>query len=450
MISFPNFKNLFNVFSSKFKEKKPEIDPTVEGSWSFSFGQSVAAVGFAFVILIKQLLKQFFPQTATGDFLSLWGSYDDLTLLDPTSSIGSIAITGIDTTVITAGESWQGSTGIFYQNSVPATITALTIVIDALTSSGTVATAKTTSSHKLATGMTVVMSGASESQYNVSDAVIAVISETEFTYTIIATTSPATGSPIVDVTFASVTVQSTTNGAIANLNSGSILDYQGSIVGVDSTGIADFLGLQGGADIEEQEAFRARILLSRASQEGVFTNTQIELAALSVSGNTRVYIQNPNSDDLEATDPILPGQVRIYILRDDDDPITPLDPTLTLTKKAIIEQGKLPANQWTDDVFVLAPTLLPIDFDFSVLDPDTGTMRIAIENQIKAYFTDEAPFGEDIDEDVLRGVIIQTQDLTTGDFIVSFDFSTTPAVVSGVIPVESNELPVLEDITWSV
>ena len=448
MITFPSFQNLFDAFVSKFKEKKPTIDPTVEGNWSYSFGQGISAIGYALVIVSKQLIKQFFPQTATGIFLDLWGSYEGLERLDPSGSIGNIVVTGVDTTVITANEYWQGSNGVFYENATAATIQATTIVIDELLSASAIATATTTNDHNLASGMEVVMSGATQPNYN-GTFVIIVTAADQFTYEMVGSAaSPATGSPQGAATFASVSVQSTSEGSITNLNSGGTLIYQGSIVGVDADAITDFFGLQGGAEQEDTEAFRSRILLSRSAQEGVFTKIQIELAALLVNGNTRVYVQTPNTAAVAGTDSILPGQVKIFPLRDNDDPITPGPSILTLTKQSVIDNGKLPGSQWEADVFVLAATLLDIGFQFTELTPNTGTMRNAIRAQLDAYFTDTAEFGTDIDVDVLRGVIIQTQDLSTSEFIESFDFAVVPTPVSGKVPVDFDELPVLGITNW--
>ena len=67
--------------------------------------------------------------------------------------------------------------------------------ISSLTSSSTTATVTTPYPHGLTTGNSVTISGANETNYNVT-APITVTSVTTFTYTITATTSPATGTPV--------------------------------------------------------------------------------------------------------------------------------------------------------------------------------------------------------------------------------------------------------------
>lgn len=70
-----------------------------------------------------------------------------------------------------------------------------TIEIVSLTSVTSTATAITAEPHGLETGNRVTVSGATETNYNVT-AAITVTSPTTFTYTISPTTSPATGSPV--------------------------------------------------------------------------------------------------------------------------------------------------------------------------------------------------------------------------------------------------------------
>lgn len=70
------------------------------------------------------------------------------------------------------------------------------VTIASLTCVLTTATATTSIPHSLETGNKVTVSGAVESNYNVT-AQVTVTSPTTFTYTIVNTTSPATGSPVL-------------------------------------------------------------------------------------------------------------------------------------------------------------------------------------------------------------------------------------------------------------
>lgn len=69
------------------------------------------------------------------------------------------------------------------------------VTISSLTCVSTTATATTSIPHSLETGNKVTVSGAVEGNYNVT-AQVTVTSPTTFTYTIVNTTSPATGAPV--------------------------------------------------------------------------------------------------------------------------------------------------------------------------------------------------------------------------------------------------------------
>jgi uncharacterized phage protein gp47/JayE len=522
-MEFPSFRDLFNTFSAKFKELIPTADPTIKGSWAGAFGKGSAAMAYTLVILAKQVVKQFNPLTATGIFLELWASYDNLTRLDDSVSFGDINVFGPLGTILPSGSIWAGDqSGLNYSSTTSSEIVSQdagpAITVNSLARSAQIVTAVTNFAHGLSTGDWVKISGANETEYNGSYQVTSFDSIT-FTYTIIGTPStPATGTPfsaipvialaglswedgiatgvteadhqfqdgqyvsianagfsnydgvwqvtIVDsTTFTFELVASTANTLIGNINSvhasifiqgdttgpettvapNGTLTYQGAVLNVEPTAIT-IEGLLGGADAETDEQLRERMLLSRSTQEGVFTNDQIELAARLINGNTRIFIQNPDSDSLVDADPVLPGQVRVYVIRDNDPlGLVPSGAILQRTKLSIIENGKLPGEMWPDDLFVLVPTLLPVDITMSDVKPNTASMRSALKSQFNAYFTDEGTFGEDLDNDVLRGVAIQTQDLNAGSPIDSFIVGFTWAGVTE--SVSKDELPVLGVLT---
>ena len=83
-------------------------------------------------------------------------------------------------------------------------------------------------------------------------------------------------------------------------------------------------------------------------------------------------------------------------------------------------------------------------FPASSIDPDTPTMRQAIENQLKAFFEDSVQFGVTVQSDSYRGAIQNTQDLTTSQFLISFDL-TSP---TGDITVGSGEIATLGTVSF--
>lgn len=449
-LKYPTFDNLAAQIRAEFRRQLPDVDPTVFGSWAraLSDGNGVLAQSISF--LVRDLEQQLFPQTATGDFLDLWGGYESLTRTPESPASGYVSITGTSGTVIPALTAFTGSNGIAYQSIAIATITAVNQSIDTLTRSGTTATATLLAEHQLANGVEVTISGAAAAEYNGTFSVT-VISSLEFQYTVTGTpATPDTGSPVYDVDIGSALVESTTSGTTTNLESGAQMAFDVAISGADDPGIVQFDGITGGSAEETDDDFRERILLSRSIIEGVFTADQVKLAALSIAGNTRAFVKRPTMSVCaggtgSATDPV-PGQVSVFILRDNDPSIIPSQTVLDATKQVVIEDGALPAHTAEIDVFVEAPTLAETDFDFTALSPDTPTMRSAVTAQLQAFFEDTVDFEDDVTEASYLGAIQATQDLQTGDFIVSFTLSTP----SGTISVSSGEIAVLGTVTFTI
>ena len=449
-LEYPSFEDFVAQIRAEFRVQLPDVDPTIFGSWSRAFGDGTAVNAQSLSFLIRDLEQQLFPQNATGDFLDLWGGYENLTRNPETPATGPVTVTGTAGTVIPVLTAFTGSNGIAYQSQAVATITAVNQSIDSLTRSGSIVTATLLSEHALADGVEVVISGATEPEYN-GTYTVAVTSTLEFQYTITGTPStPATGSPVYDVDLASVSVESIETGDTTNLESGAQLSFDTPIAGADTPGIVQFDGLTGGEPEETDEQYRARILLSRSIIEGVFTPDQIKLAALSIPGNTRAFVKKPTlsvcaGGSGSATDPV-PGQCSVFILRDNDPSIIPSQTILDQTKDAIIEDGAMPAHMSEVDLFVEAPTLVETDFDFTALSPDTPTMRSAVAATLQAFFDDTVDFEETVTEASYLGAIASTQDLQTGDFIVSFTLSTP----SGDISVSDGEIATLGTVSFTI
>lgn len=446
-LNYPTLDSLTGIVRAAFRRFLPKVDPTIFGNWARGFMDGAAILAQSILFLVRDLETQLFPQTATGVFLDRWGGYEDLERKAESSAFGAASLPGINGTVIPFGTTFKSGNGFIYQSTVAATITDISQSIISITRSGSTATATTASDHQLATGLDATVSGADQAEYNITTTIV-VTARNQFTYQVVGTpTTPATGTMSYASTLASVSVEAQETGATTNLEAGASLSLETEITGAEDPALVQFDGLSGGASEETDDEYRFRILLSRSIQEGVFTPDQVKLAALSIAGNTRAFVKTPSISVCPGggTAPV-PGQVGVFVLRDNDPSILPSQSILDQTKQAVISDGAMPANTSELDVFVEAPTLVGTDFDFTSLSPDTPTMRIAVEDQLKAFFEDTVEFEQDVTEASYLGSIQATQDLQTGDFMVSFELSAP----SGNITVNAGEIATLGDVTFSI
>lgn len=525
-LNYQSFNTFVDQSKSWLSRQVSSIDPTIFGSFASPFLTSCSALAYSVQLIVRDLEKQLFPQTAEDEYLDLWGGYEILPRLEASPSFGSFSLSGVVATTIPVSATFTSADGLEFTSTNVATIQTVSQSITSIVRVGTTATVTTSGDHTLATGLTVTIAGADQSEYN-GDQEITVISSNEFTYEVSGSpATPATGTIAYESDYAIVEVQCDSVGLSTNLNSGAALSND-----IYGTGYAQYGGITGGSDDETDDAYRERILLSRSSQSGVFTEDQVRLAALGVAGNTRAFVVTPelsvaqtgqavanvgvssitrsgatatvttsadhtivngqyvtvsgaNESDyngsfqatvtgadtfeyevsgspsspatgtIEAAYIITvanagfipsPGQVAVYVLRDNDANIIPTPSVLTATKTAVIEEGRLPANTAESDVFVLAPDTVNVDFVFTSITPDTTTMRSAVTAQLQAFFEDTIDFEEDVLEAAYLGSIQNTQDLETGDFLQSFSLSSP----SGNVSVESGEIAVLGDVSFS-
>jgi uncharacterized phage protein gp47/JayE len=443
-LKYPTFSGLVGQIRAVLRVQLPAVDPTIFGSWARGFVDGCAVLAQSILLVVRDLEKQLFPQTATGSFLDLWGGYEGLERNPESAASGNISLD--DTTVpvgttIPALTDFTGSNGIIYQSTAVSTIVATNQAIVTLGRIGSSAFAIMASEHQLATGMSVTISGATQPEYN-GTFVIIVTQRDAFSFTVSGTpATPATGTPVYDLNMASIPVEAQETGTDTNLATGAQLTSE-----TYGTALVQFDGLTGGASEELDEPYRARILLSRSSISGVFTADQVKLAALSVTGNTRAFVKRAvYAAGGGFLDPE-PGQVSVFFLRDNDANIIPSATVIATTKQAIIDEGKMPANTAEADIFVQGPTLVPTAFDFTALSPDTPTMRTAVENNLTAFFKDTVDFEETVTEASYLGAIQNTQDLETGAFITSFALSTP----TGDIVITDGEIASLGAVTFSI
>lgn len=409
----------------------PDVDPTISGSFVGALAIANAGRHYDNILLIQQLIKELFPQTASGEFLEMWAQYEGLSRLPATQSTGSITVTGVAGTAVPALTEWRTA-----DNIIVSSLTGVNLAADSqsvtLTKSGTTITGVTASNHTLSTGMDVTIAGATDTDYNGTFTII-VIDVDEFTYEALSEPAAASDSGTVSYTGASIDVEANDPGEDGNLASGAELQITAPIIGLDATAFVQFLGLTGGAEDETNAALLERVLFSRANPVANFNESAIVLQAKTVPGVTRVFVN-----------PITPyiGAVTVAFMRDNDSNPIPDAGEVQDVEDALLEI--LPATSDPSDLYVQAPTPVTVDFTFTTILPDTPTMREAIEANLTVYFDEETEYETDIDEDKYRSVIINTVDTETGDGLLTFTLSTP----SGDIVISTGEIGVLGTVSF--
>jgi len=426
-------KEVVDRVKTDFQNALPASEPFLRNSTLAAICTALGGEGYDLYLQIQKLQSQIFLDTATGDFADRWASYKNVIRESASPSIGFATATGVDNTLIPTGTGLQSSDGIQYKTIDNETIKTQALAVFGLTRSGQTATATTVSPHLLADGLTVTISGADQTEYNITARVV-VTSNFSFTYTITGTpVTPATGTILVNITYASLEIISNSFGSNTKQDSGAELNFSTLIAGVNASAFVQFDGLTEGTDLESDTDFRNRYLEVYRNPIALFNDQAIISQAKLVNGVTRVFVEDNTPDT---------GQVTIYFTRDNDANIIPNTQEVADVNKSILLIKPAPDNP--ADVIVSAPTPILIDFIFSTLDPNTSTMQDAITASLQAMFKDVPIVGQNLSEYAYLSAIFQTVDPTTGKFVTSFTL-TSP---TGDISVGSDELPIFNSVTF--
>lgn len=427
------------------REALPELDPsTSRRSFIGGLIKSVASALHDWYVALKRYAdNEPFPQRASSPFLrnGWWRDVTKLAPYDASAASGRVVITGTDGTIIPAGTEMTGS-NVTYRVESTTAITAQSLTAASLTRSGSTAIFETANAHYLATGMTVTVSGATQTDYNGSWT-ITVTSDNEFTFDLVDATpvTPATGSPIASATWAVAEIASDTTGQSTNLDAGSTLSIASPPAGASAQALVTFGEIAGGSDAETTESYRARILKALGTDFGMFTADEIEIMAKSVPGVTRVWVLKATED---GSNGVYDGQVKIAFMRDlDANPYPSSFEVETVREK--IHSLIMPAHTAPEDVMVLSPTKLEVDIVINTLVPNTASMRRAIIARMTQFFAESVDYGTDIPRDAILCAARETYDREGRAKVVSFTL-TTPAVD---VSVGDNELPALGEVSFT-
>lgn len=374
---------------------------------------------------LQEILKQMFPDTATGVYAERWGAFVNVFKNAAHVADGRLVVIGtVNLTVLPVNSVFTSVNGQSYLTTSEVAVSDISISLSSLTRVASTVNAVSVSAHNLATGMNIIISGATPSDYN-GTYKITVNSATTFSYQI--TTTPvttATGTILATYKGANVGIISEGTGLITNQDSGASLTLTNTISGINSTAFVPFAGITHGSDIEDEDIFKSRYLYRYRNIHAEFNVASIVSKAKEVPGVTRVWVR-------EITPEV--GDVTINFTRDNDLENVP-DATAVSDVRTKILSIK-PAFADDSQVHVSAPNPIPVQFTFSALNPNTTEMHQAIKANLDFFFRDAVNVGETIVADAYRAVIYQTTD-STGAAMASFTLSSP----SAGIPIAAGEI----------
>jgi uncharacterized phage protein gp47/JayE len=434
MFNFPaNRKEVSDRIKTDVQGELAQSNPFLKNSYLSAIITGLAGRVFDFFLQLEVLSKQMFPDTATGTFLERWAAYKGVSRSPATQATGNVTATGTPGSTILSGTALTTSDGLQYISSGDTLIAANVVGVSTLVRSGTTAIATTAANHNLASGMSVVIAGAVETDYN-GTVIITVTSLTTFTYTVAGSpSSPATGTITVSSDSGTVVLVSTEFGQDTNQLAGTEITLSTPIAGVDNITRVQFTEIGGGTDLESDADLRVRVIERYANPVSTFNVAAIEKQVKEIAGITRVFVE-------EITPAV--GDVTVYFTRDNDADIIPSAGEVTTAKDKLLEIK--PAHVAEADVIVAAPVALPVDFTFSTLTPNTSSMQAAVTANLESLFRNDTIVSENLQAVAYESAIFQTIDPNNGAPLSAFTLSAP----TGDVIVASGELPTLGNITY--
>ena len=433
-INIGNFTDIVNSINADIRNALPEVDPTIISSVINALSTSLAARSYDARLLIGQLIVQAFPQSATVEFLDNWAAIAGISRNSATPASGSLVVSGGTLgAVIPRGSNITSSNNIQVTTLNPTEIQRLSVSIESVTRSGNVVSVATNEEHRLASNIEVLISGATQVEYN-GKFNITVVGSRRFSYMIsTAPVSPATGTILLGFNGARLEVATVGIGKDQNIGPGGAFNFTPALENVGGTAYAGIGGIAGGVDVELDEELRIRTLAEFANIKSLFNSAFIISRARSVPGVTRVFVKE--------TFPQI-GDTSVYFMRDGDANPIPIGDNLSNVQAVL--QDIRPANMRIEDFHVQAPTPLVVNIQIADIEPNTSFIRENIRAVLQDFFIYQTDFEGNVLSDKLRGAIFNAQDVSTGTFLQDFNL----VMPSGDVVVGQEEIAVLGDVSF--
>lgn len=200
---------------------------------------------------------------------------------------------------------------------------------------------------------------------------------------------------------ATVILSAETAGQAGNAVSGTKLNVESPIAGLGSEGTITAAALTGGADLENDDALRGRLLLRLRNPPMGGAAHDYVAWALEVAGVTRAWCYPLQ---------LGPGTVMVRFVRDDDASIIPDQAEIDAVQAHIAALRPVTAA-----VTVASP--IPDALNFTIhLSPDTASTRAAVEAELRDLLRREAvPEGGAGEGVVLRSHLDEAASLAAGE-----------------------------------
>lgn len=444
-LEIPDRRDVSRSLQTYVRAELPKLDSTPSrrskvGAWVKS---KASALHDWYVALKTWADTEPWPQKSSAAFFPT-GWWIDITKLSrrpAAAAQGRIVVTGTAGTLVPAGTRWAAN-GITYTSDADCTI-----AVQALTGTSTVVNAElarfvTSEPHDLATGQTLTFSGCVDTALNGTFPIIVTDAATIEYAVAGAGANPLQPNPRAIGTWATTIITAGVTGPSGNLSLGGSLTLASSVANLDSAALVTFDGIADGAETEDLESWRARVLAALGTDFGMFSADEIKEVAMTVPGVTRVFVRKPTR--IVTPGYPLEGQVRVAFLREHD--VDPIPSALEVSQVRAALQKLIPAHMVADDCEVLAPERYALQVRFRSIVPDTAGMRTSIEANIRQWLKEEATWGGVFSIEGFRCAIRAAYDARTGVRLQSYELDTPTMDIA--LPVDA--YPVLTSITWRI
>lgn len=281
-------------------DSNTNLAPSVKASFINALVIALGKALYQTDVQISEAIKQCFPQTATGKYLTDFGTSFNVFPAPATPSTGRITVTGLPGTNVDVGTQFI----LFNNNQTLEVSTAGTIAANVFTTTnvsivaaGGVATVTFNNGNDIPFWQTIfyqmpfAISGANEPAFNGNFTVKSIIAPNIITFNINpAATSAPTGSWALTFNSASIAVQSVGTGRDQNAPAYTSGNLAANITNVDTRVSVGAVPIGGGTDIEDEEAYRQRVIFKLRNSEQNFSKAEIERTVRDVPGNTRAWV----------------------------------------------------------------------------------------------------------------------------------------------------------------